>query len=520
MQSNMRFEFVGHVLDLRQGRLRKGDADVALRPKSFSLLSYLVQNPGRVIGKDELVAAIWPDVVVSDDSLTQCMKDIRKALGPEGSGLIRTIPRRGYIVDEDQVRSLGDEPVAAAASNAPSLPDKPSIAVLPFSNMSDNPGQEYFVDGMVEEIIIALSRIDWLFVIARNSSFTYKNRNVDVKQVGRELGVRYILEGSVRKAADRVRISAQLVDATTGANLWADRFDGEMSDIFEIQDRVAASVVGTISPRLEQAEIERARRKPIASLDAYDHYLRGMAALNTFKREANDEALTHFRRATALDPGFAAAYGMAARCYPIRKAAGWVTDRAREIAEAERLARQAAELGRNDAVALCTAGFALVDVVDKLDDGEALIERALALNPNLAWAWLFSGWAKIYRGEPDAAIERVAHAMRLSPRDPQMFSMQTAIACAHVVAGRYAEALSSAEAELREWPGDYFLPTCIAATSAALVGHLEEAEKFMVRLRRIDPKVRISNLKDTISCLRAEDIAKWAVGLRKAGLPE
>ncbi len=520
MQKKMSFEFSGHVLDLRQGRLLKGGVDVALRRKSLLLLSYLVQNSGRVLGKDELVAAIWPDVTVSDNSLTQCMKDIRKALGPEGDGFIRTVPRRGYIVDGVRVHSLGDEPVAPIPLNAPSLPDKPSIAVLPFSNMSDNPDQEYFVDGMVEEIITALSRMNWLFVIARNSSFTYKNRNVDVKQIGRELGVRYVLEGSVRKAADLVRISAQLVDALTGANLWADRFDGGMSNIFDLQDQIAASVVGTISPRLEQAEMERARRKPIASLDAYEHYLRGMSALNKFKREANDEALAHFRLATELDPGFAAAYGMAARCYPIRKAAGWVIDRAQEIAEAERLARRAAEFGRDDAVALCTAGFALVDVVDKLDDGEALIERALALNPNLVWAWLFSGWVKIYRGEPDAAIERVTHAMRLSPQDPQNFSMQTAIACAHVVAGRYAEALSSAKAELREWPDNYLLPICIAAISAALTGRLEEARKFMVRLRQIDPGLRISNLKDVISYLRAEDIAKWADGLRKAGLPE
>src|SRR5215470_15027831 len=204
----MSFEFAGHVLDLRQGRLRKDGVDVSLRRKSFSLLAYLVQNSGRVLGKEELVAAIWPDVEVSDDSLTQCMKDIRKALGPEGSGFIRTVPRRGYIVDEARIRSLGDEPVAPITLNAPPLPDKPSIAVLPFENISGDPEQNYFADGMVEEIITALSKVRWFFVIARNSTFTYKGRSVDVKQVGRELGVRYVLEGSVRKAANRVRITA------------------------------------------------------------------------------------------------------------------------------------------------------------------------------------------------------------------------------------------------------------------------------------------------------------------------
>jgi TolB-like protein len=406
----------------------------------------------------------------------------------------------------------------ATSRPALALPDKPSIAVLPFENMSGDPEQDYFADGMVEEIITALSRMRWLFVIARNSSFTYKGRAVDVKQVGRELGVRYVLEGSVRKAGQRVRIAGQLIDASTGAHLWADRFDGGLEEIFDLQDQVTASVVGAIAPKLEQAEIERAKRKPTDNLDAYDYYLRGLAGVHQWTREANTEALSMFYKAIELDPNFASAYGMAARCYPQRKAGGWMTDRAQEIAEAERLARRAVELGRDDAVALCTAGFALADVVDDLDDGDALIDRALALNPNLAWAWLFSGWVKVSLGEPDAAIERVAHAMRLSPQDPQIFSMHGAIACAHFVAGRYAEALSSAETAMREQP-NFLLANCIAATSAALAGRLEEARRVMARLRQIDPGLRISNLKD-VMYLRAEDFAKWADGLRKAGLPE
>jgi TolB-like protein len=408
---------------------------------------------------------------------------------------------------------------ATKAAPALALPDKPSIAVLPFQNMSGDAEQEYFADGIVEEIITALSRFQHLFVIARNSSFTYKGRAVDVKQVGRELGVRYVLEGSVRKSGSRVRITGQLIDATTGAHLWADRFDGALEDIFDLQDQMTQSVVGAIAPKLEQAEIERAKRKPTESLDAYDYYLRGMAGVHRWTREANDEALRMFYRAIELDPDFASAHGMAARCHCMRKAGGWVSDRARDTAEAERLARRAVELGKDDAVALCTAGFALADVVGDLGDGDALIDRALALNPNLAWAWLFSGWVKVSLGEPDAAIERVAHAMRLSPQDPQIFSMQGAIACAHIVAGRYAEAFSAAETAMLEHP-NFLLATCIAATSAALAGRIEEARKAMVRLRQIDPGLRISNLKDVISYLRAEDFAKWAEGLRKAGLPE
>ena len=298
--------------------------------------------------------------------------------------------------------------------------------MLPFVNLSDDREQEYFADGMVEEIITALSRMRWLFVIARNSSFTYKGRAVDVKQVGRELGVRYVLEGSVRKDGNRVRIAGQLIDTSTGAHLWADRFDGDLANIFDLQDQVTASVAGAIAPKLEEAEIERAKRKPTESLDAYDYFLRGMAAFHQWTREANNEALPLFYKAIELDPNFAAAYGMAARCYARRKTVGWVIDRAFEIAETSRLARRAAELGRDDAVALCSAGIALAFVVGDLDSGDAYIDRALVLNPNLAVAWFVSGLVKVWLGEPEVAIEREARAMRLSPHDPQIFNMQAA----------------------------------------------------------------------------------------------
>ena len=265
--------------------------------------------------------------------------------------------------------------------------------------MSGDSEQEYFADGMVEEIITALSRIRRLFVIARNSSFTYKGRAVDVKQVGRELGVRYVLEGSVRKAGNRMRITGQLIDAATGAHLWADRFEGKIEDVFDLQDQVTASVVGAIGPKLEQAEIERVKRKPTESLDAYDCYLRGMSAFHRHTREGHEESLKLFYRAIELDPDFAPAIAMAA--HGQRVGFGWVgDDRAREIAEAERLARRAAEVGKDDAVALCTAGMALMVVVGDLDDGAALIDRALELNPNLASAWLFGAWAKLLAGEP------------------------------------------------------------------------------------------------------------------------
>jgi adenylate cyclase len=257
--------------------------------------------------------------------------------------------------------------VSPESKPALALPDKPSIAVLPFTNLSGDPEQDYFADGMVEDIITALSHFKALFVIARNSSFTYKGRAVDVKQVGRELGVRYVLEGSVRKAANRVRITGQLVDTATGAHLWAERFDGGLSDIFDLQDQVTESVVGAIAPAVEKAEIERAKRKPTESLDAYALYLRGLAKVYQFgNRQANDEAVRLFNSAIELDPDFAAAYGRAALCYVIAKNSGWFSDTANEIAEVQRLAQRAVELGKDDAIALAASGWALAFVVRDL----------------------------------------------------------------------------------------------------------------------------------------------------------
>jgi TolB-like protein/Tfp pilus assembly protein PilF len=420
----------------------------------------------------------------------------------------------------DSIKQGGVAPRAASLVLATDgVPEKPSIAVLPFQNLSGDPEQEYFADGMVEEIITALSRMRWLFVIARNSSFTYRNRAMDVKQIGRELGVRYILEGSVRKAANRVRITGQLVDAATGAHLWAERFDGTLEEVFDLQDQVATKVVGAIAPKLEQAEIERAKRKPTERLDAYDHFLRGLACVHRWTKQASDQALRHFGQATALDPDYASAYGMAARCYSARKVSGWVDDLERETAEAARLARKVAEIGRDDAVALYTAGMALAYCVGELEDGGAMIERALALNPNAAWGWLFSGWTKIWQGEPEVALERIQRAALLSPQDPQFFNMRTATAWAHLLAGRYSDARSWALAALNEQP-DYVNALYVLSAGSALLGNLAEARDAMARLRAADPESRVSCIRQRYPIRRAEDLAKLADALRLAGMPE
>ena len=400
------------------------------------------------------------------------------------------------------------------------LPDKPSIAVLPFTNMSGDPEQDYFADGMAEDIITALSHFKALFVIARNSSFTYKGRAVDIKQVGHELGVRYVLEGSVRKAANRVRITGQLVDSATGAHLWADRFDGGLDDIFYLQDQITESVVGAIAPAIEKAEIERAKRKPTESLDAYALYLRGLTKYYQFSnRQANEEALRLFYRAIELDPDFASAYGRAASCYATDKANGWFSGTAYEIAEVSRLAHRAVELGEDDAMALTDSGWALVFVACDLEMGAALIDSALALNSNLALAWTCGGWAKLWLGEPDAAIERFERAMRLNPIGPtRAGGIRTGSAHAHFFLGRYAEAASWAA--IQDNP-DAQPGLRISAASNAMAGQAEQAQKSVARLLQLYPALRVSNLKSVLGPYRrAEDVLLYQEGLRRAGLPE
>jgi len=328
-----------------------------------------------------------------------------------------------------------------------------------------------------------------------------------------------VLEGSVRRAADRVRITGQLIDATTGAHLWAERFESAADDIFELQGQVTASVVGAIAPQLERAEIERALRKPTESLDAYDHYLRGMTSFHRGSREGVAEALPSFHRAIELDPNFAAAHGMAAWCLFWRKINAWTDDRAGEFAEGARLARRAVELGRNDAVALTRGGHALGHFGGDLDGCIALLDRALVLNPNLSAARYLGGFQRIARGEPDAAVRHFARAMRLSPLDPEMARMQTGTALAHLLAHRFDAAVAWAEKAFADFPG-FLLPIAIVAGGHALAGRDEAAQRAMRRMRGLDATLRLSALQDWLVLKRPEDLATLADGLRKAGLPE
>lgn len=525
----MQYVFGDCALDPDRRELTRRGKAVAIGPKVFDLLLYLVQNRAHVVSKDDVLDAVWAGRIVSESTLTSHITAVRKAVGDNGEEqrLIRTLARKGFRFVGDVKEATDDRASSgtrtAKSDEAPTpalvLPDSPSIAALPFQNWSGDPEQDYFADGMVEDIITALSRIHWLFVIARNSSFTYKGHAVDVKRVGRELGVRYVLEGSVRKAANRVRITGQLIDATSGVHLWADRFEGSLDDIFELQDQIATNVVGAIAPQLERAEIERALRKPTESLDAYDYYLRGMANFHQRTRQAISEALPLFHRAIQLDPGFASAYGMAASCHYWRKMNNWMSDRSQEFAEGFGLANRAVELGANDAVALSRGGHAYAHFGGDLDRGVAAVDRALVLNPNLSTAWYLSGFQRISLGEHDDAVERFARAMRLSPLDPEISQMQTGTAMAHMFARRFDVACAWAEKARTELP-NVLRVSAFSAASYALAGRLDEAQRAMEHVRRIDATLRISNIEDWVVLRRPEDLATFVEGLRRAGLPE
>jgi len=513
------------VLDLDRRELSRAAAVVAVAPQVFDLLAYLLENRERVVSRDELLDAVWGGRVVSESTLASHINAARRAVGDSGQEqrVIRTVARKGFrfvdTVRDGVSRDDAGLDTPPSATAAPALPTRPSIAVLPFVNLSGDPEQDYFADGVVEDVIAALSRHRWLFVVARNSSFTYKARAVDVKQVGRELGVRYVLEGSLRKARDRVRITGQLIDASTGAHHWADRFEGVLEDIFELQDQITASVVGALVPQLERAEIERARHKPTDSLDAYDYYLRGMARLHLGSREATDDALRLFRQALTADPDFASAYAMAAWCFCWRKVNGWMNDRAREIAEGIQLARRAVELGGADALALTRGGHALGHLAGDLEGGVALLDKALLLNPNLAAAWFLGAFLRLWRGETNSAIDYFTHAMRLSPLDPELYRMQAGMAAAHLFAGRFDTASAWAEKAFRDLPS-FLMVVAIIAASHALAGRDGDARRSLDHLRRLDPALRLSNLGEWLPIQRAADRALFMDGLRKAGLPE
>jgi TolB-like protein/class 3 adenylate cyclase len=454
-------------------------------------------------------------ICISEDAFRQVRGKVEVEFVDIGEQVLKNIAR------PMRVYRVGLSPAAPPPISVPAqlpLPDKPSIAVLPFANMSGDPEQEYFADGMVEEITTAISRLPWLFVIARNSSFTYKGRAVDVKQVGRELGVRYVLEGSVRKAANRVRITGQLIDALTGTHLWADRFDRALDDIFGLQDQVASGVVGAIEPKLRSAEIERAIRKPTDSLDAYDLYLRALAE-SEMGEAGLREAVALLKTALAIDPSYAAAAARIAYCRIILRSHGFEVSE-EEMAETGQLAAQAVRFGNDDAEALAMGAHGAIYFSRADGIAESASDRALALNPNSAWAWVARGWVLALRNRPEPAIEAFERAMRLSPLDPHTYYFLGGVAFAYLYRRRFEEAIEWADRSLNHEPN--FTPVLrVKLVACAQLGRVEEARQCRQRVDELQPGLTIAQVKNYPGMSVSPEIMNlFADGFRKAGVPE
>jgi TolB-like protein len=512
------------ALDCARRELRKGTALVPVEPKVFDFLVYLVQNRERVLTRDELISSVWKGLIVSESALASCISAARSAIGDSGERqrLIKTLPRKGIRFvgtvrenDPEYSKPRVMESRPDAQSPLPAILDRPSIAVLPFQNISSDPEQEYFADGMVEDIISGLSRIKWLFVIARNSSFVYKGNATDVKRVGRELGVRYVLEGSVRKAGNRVRITAQLNDAATGVHFWSERYDRCLDDIFAVQDEIAMSVIGAIEPSLRKVEIERVKRKRPDSLDAYDFVLRALPFTYSHRAEDADNAIPLLSRALELEPGYAAAHAPLALCHHSRFRFHL---RDEERVAAVHHARSAISAGNDDATALGIAGFVIS--LDDHDNVTALdvFDRALTLSNSNIFALLCSALVLSFMGQTEIAIERAERALRLSPFDSLNYLAYNALAISYLTTGRHEQSHDATRRSIQINPR---FSVCHLFHTAALVGlgRNEEAKSAAKRVLALDPAFTISGFSITVG-FEPRVFALLADAWRVAGLPE
>jgi TolB-like protein len=516
---------VGHVyqfgpfrLDPEAGILYRGAEPTMLGQRTVVLLRLLLENAGAPVSKDALVEAAWRGLAVADNNLTVQMAALRRVLAGAASaeGWIETLPRRGYRYIGPAVAAKSPDASPIAIAMTPTLPDRPSVAVLPFSNLSGDPEQDYFIDGMVDDIITGLARINWLFVIARNSTFTYKGRAVDVKQVGRELGVRYVIEGSVRKAGGSVRVSGQMIDASTGAHVWAERYDRNSNDIFALQDEIALSAVGAIAPSLRRAEIDRVRRKRPDSLDAYDLVLRAQPDVDSGMPAQVTRALALLERAITLEPGYALAHGNAAMCHHCLFLRAGLQDVNR--AASIRHARSAIIHGQDDALALTWAAFSIgMDGHDRTAAFTAL-EAALAISPSSALTYILGAVILGWGGEAERAIEWSERGMRLSPFDSWSWAAFDAQAMSHLLRGRYDEACHAAYRSVHANPAHSITYVQLAAALAKL-GRLDEARAAAARVLELHPSFRYSRQFAGVNCAPAL-AAALGHALQAAGLPE
>ncbi|HEU4659345.1 MAG TPA: winged helix-turn-helix domain-containing tetratricopeptide repeat protein [Pseudolabrys sp.] len=512
----MKFHFENHVLDVDRRELCRGSEPVPIEPQVFDLLVYLVQNRDRVVTKDDLIASVWGGRIVSDSTLTSRINAARKAIGDSGEQqrLIRTIARKGIrfvgdLLDETQVRE------SAAEIARPTLPDRPAIAVLPFLNMSGDAEQDYFSDGISEDIITALSKLRWFFVIARNSSFAYKGKSVHLKQIGEELGVSYVLEGSVRKDEGRVRITAQLNNVATGGHIWAERYDRDLSDVFAVQDEITEAIVAAIEPQIYAAEDFRAQRKPPDSLDAWDLVMRALAHYWRVTRQDNVVAQALLEKATSIDPNYGQALGLLANSYMFSAHMGWA-DMAATAPIAERAAVAAIRSDSEDPWAHLALGHVYL-MARRFDDSLAEYETALRLNPNCALAQAYYGLCLSYNSRWQEADEAARRAIRLSPRDPLRAIYCGIVSYARFVGKDYAEAIKFAREAVRQ-RSDFVGGHRVLVAATAMAGQMDAASAALQDLKRAQPNISLDWIAANMPIRHAAERDHYVEAFRKAGL--
>lgn len=497
--------------DARSGEIRHDQRAVQLTPRAASVLALLIERAQVLVTKQEMIDRVWGGRIVGDEALTSCIQELRRALDDDARQprYIETRHRRGYRLVPAVKELAASQPVASASV------DKPSIAILPFGNLSPDPQHSYLADGLVEDMTTALSRFGLFFVVSRNSAFTYKGKTASVQEVGRALGVRYVVEGSVRRAGQKLRLTVQLVEAATGHHIWAERYDGEFTDVFELQDRIVEHIVGSISPSVRKAEIDRARLKRPENLQAYDYMLRAHPGLWLMEEDSHAEAMALLEKALELDPTYAFAMARLAWCHSQRFGGLMRGDPEFHRRRAIELATDALRLDSEDPNVLIAAGTAFMLTRADLDRSLLLFRKALARDPNSWEGWQRLGIVHYHRSEPDEAIEASERALRVGPRDPMSVYTRFNIGNAHLVAGRLEQAIAIYRAVLVERPGEPTFRRRLCA-ALALVGKLDEAHALARELIHQYPDVTLERVA-TVLPFRPDLRDRYLDALRSVG---
>jgi TolB-like protein len=518
----MLYHFDNYVLDTDRRELSREGGAIEVEPQVFDLLAYLIRERGRVVTRDDLLATVWQGRIVSESTLSSRINAARHAIGDDGTAqrLIRTLARKGIRF----VGEVREAPPAAAAAQPRAEPEaalgeNPAIAVLPFTNMSGDPETDYFADGMAEEIITALAHCGGILVIARNSSFIYKGQPVDIRRVGRELNVGYVLEGSVRRSADRLRVTAQLIETSGGTHLWADRFDGTMAEVFALQDSIAETAAAIIEPKMRFAEVDRVRRRPPQNLDAYELWLRALSHAHEFTLEGMQTALGYLDKALALDPAFAPAMASAAYYHAHCAFQGWVPESDARRQRSIRLAYDATELAKDDSNVLWQAAFAIWTLERNIPRALELFRRSLGANPNSAMALAMAGWVEAASGDARRGRALLERSQRLNPRHSRDWFVWTALAITSLIEENYAEAAAWAEKALAQNRRSSVALRALAVAYVNL-GRLDQAKRIVDEARQIDPKLTLSVLRQRIPLEHTAVYTLYNDSLRKAGLPD